>query len=170
MTGVTDSWFVSELAVLRARGGVEIRLDARDLMEPATLFRTFARVFDFPGYFGHNWDALADCLTDLHGIRHGEHSIAVLIENAEFLLSAEHLGLFLDVLCQAAWQVNLRLDADGMPQDEPPSALHFVLLTDKIPADTFITPLGDRPGLAITRAGERVLITLPDDFWLPTAY
>ncbi|MEU1208613.1 barstar family protein [Nocardia sp. NPDC005825] len=165
VSAAADPWVATELAALGAQDGIVIRLDARELMEPFELFRTFARDLYFPSYFGHNWDALADCLKDLHGPWHGDRDVAVLIDHADLLLSAEYLGLFVEVLCQAAWQVNLRLDADGEPQDEPPLALHFVLLLDLMAADVFTVPLRRRPGLVITTAAGRLLATLPDDWF-----
>ncbi|QLY27936.1 barstar family protein [Nocardia huaxiensis] len=166
VTAATDPWVASELAAVHAQDGIEIRLDARELMDPAALFRAFATDLHFPRYFGHNWDALADCLENLHGPWHDGRDIAVLIDNADLLLTVEYLGLFVEVLCQAAWQVNLRLDADDQPQDEPPRALHFVLLLNTIPADAFTAGLGNRRGLAITIAAGRLLATLSDDYWL----
>lgn len=33
-------------------------------LDKGTLLTSIARACDFPDYFGHNWDALWDCLTD----------------------------------------------------------------------------------------------------------
>ncbi len=40
-------------------------LDGHDIVDRATLLQQLAKVMQFPEHFGHNWDALADCLTDL---------------------------------------------------------------------------------------------------------
>lgn len=164
VTAVDDPWVASELAALRALDGLEFRLDARELAEPTALFRAFARELSFPGYFGHNWDALADCLSHLHGPWHGGRYVAVLIDNADLLLNAEHLGLFVSVLCQAAWQTNLRLDADGHPQDDPRLALHFVLLLDTVPADAFAAQVASGSDVAIAVADGRLTATLTGDW------
>ena len=39
-------------------------LDTREAVDKAAFLAACARDLDFPDYFGHNWDALADCLSD----------------------------------------------------------------------------------------------------------
>lgn len=41
-------------------------LDGTDAATRAGFFEEIARVLRFPEYFGHNWDAVYDCLTDLN--------------------------------------------------------------------------------------------------------
>jgi hypothetical protein len=40
-------------------------LDGRGVHDKRTLLERCAEEFILPSYFGHNWDALQDCLTDL---------------------------------------------------------------------------------------------------------
>ncbi len=164
MTAVDDPWVACELAALRVLDGTEFRLDARELAEPASLFRAFARELSFPGYFGHNWDALVDCLSDPHSHWHSGRPIAIVIDHADLLLRAEHLGVFVSVLCQTAWRTNLRLDADGRPQDDPRLALHFVLLLDTLPAHAFAAPVGSGRDVAIKVADGRLTAILTGDW------
>ncbi len=42
-------------------------LDGDRIVDSPSLFQEFATVIQFPEYFGHNWDALKDCLTELDG-------------------------------------------------------------------------------------------------------
>ena len=42
-------------------------LDGTKITDRATLLQQFDTVMEFPEYFGHNWDALKDCLTELDG-------------------------------------------------------------------------------------------------------
>ena len=136
VTGVEDPWLADELASFREQNGREVRLNARELLEPATLFRAFAREMPFPDYFGHNWDALVDCLSDpyLH-----TSSVAVLVDDADLLLGAEHLGLFVAVLCQAA----------GRPAFDPArAAMHLVLLLDEVSPAQFEAQIGSRGDVA----------------------
>ena len=165
VTARDDPWVVGELEALRARDGLAFRLDAREFVEPSVLFRVFARELFFPDYFGHNWDALADCLHHLHGPWHGDRDIAVLIDHADCLLGKEFLALFVSVLCQAAWNANLQLDADGQPQSDPPFALHFILLSDRAPANSFTVQVAGGQDVTVTLEDGRLLASLNGDEW-----
>ncbi|GGQ23848.1 hypothetical protein GCM10010187_45410 [Actinomadura coerulea] len=96
-----DPWVAAETTALQEQGGLVFRLDGRELLEPASLFRAFAQELGFLDYFGHNWDALVDCLHDWHGPGHGRQDVAVLVDSADELSGAEFLGLLVSVLCQA---------------------------------------------------------------------
>jgi hypothetical protein len=167
VTAADDPWVTAELAAFREQGGLEVRLDARELLEPAALFRAFAAKLSFPGYFGHNWDALVDSLSDPHAPwRHGRDGtgLAVLIDDADLLLGAEHLGLFVSVLCQAAWRTNLRLDADGAPYVDPPVAMHFVLLLNELSPAEFAGQVGSGKDVATEMVDGRLTATLTGDW------
>ncbi|WP_455378015.1 barstar family protein [Petrachloros mirabilis] len=72
---------------------------------PLGLFSEFARAFDFPDYFGHNWDALEECLADLEWLP--AKGYLVLLTNAEQVLpeSEDDYETFLEVMSDAgeAW-------------------------------------------------------------------
>jgi hypothetical protein len=40
-------------------------LDGREIRDKQSFLRKVAEVMQFPDYFGYNWDALWDCITDL---------------------------------------------------------------------------------------------------------
>jgi hypothetical protein len=58
-----------------------------------------ARALAFPRWFGGNWDALEDCLTDLSWSAAGGH--VLLIEGAGEM-NGDERGIFIDVLSSAA--------------------------------------------------------------------
>jgi RNAse (barnase) inhibitor barstar len=77
----------------------------------ANLFAEFARALDFPSYFGHNWDALTDCLRDAS-------PAALYIAHAVVVLADEpraQLHILVDVLSDAELTVVLGASAAEAP-------------------------------------------------------
>jgi RNAse (barnase) inhibitor barstar len=85
----------------------ELKLDATidfvatvppGLSDRESLFRALSRELQCPSYFGHNWDALSDCLRDLSWIK--RRRVAILHSDLPSLAAREVL-IYLDVLAQA---------------------------------------------------------------------
>lgn len=75
------------------------RADLRGAPDKEALLERLALALGFPAWFGGNWDALEDCLTDLSWRAGAGH--LVLIEGHGDL-PADDLGVLLDVLAAAA--------------------------------------------------------------------
>jgi hypothetical protein len=58
------------------------RVDLSGCTEKRDLLARLAKALGFPAWFGHNWDALADCMTDL-GWRPAEGYVLILEHGAE---------------------------------------------------------------------------------------
>jgi barstar (barnase inhibitor) len=71
------------------------RIPLYDATEKSALLRRIAASLGFPAWFGQNWDALEDCLTDLSW-REGEGH--VLVFEGFQLLPAGELGELIDVM------------------------------------------------------------------------
>lgn len=56
-----------------SRGAYPHVVNSRSTVDKASTLSAFAEALSFPDYFGHNLDALYDCLTDLSWLPHGEH-------------------------------------------------------------------------------------------------
>lgn len=65
------------------------RIDARD-----DVLAGIAGALQFPAWFGHNWDALEDCLGDLSWRQHGAGHLLLF----EAYPRGDDLGVLLDVL------------------------------------------------------------------------
>ncbi|MFE2171173.1 barstar family protein [Streptomyces sp. NPDC059447] len=166
-TSAADPWVAGAEAELRARGGIVLRLDGEELHEERCLYRAFARELGFPGYFGHNWDAIVDCLGDWHGPGHGKQDVAVIIDSADGLLGADFLGVFVSTLARGAWRANFMVDADGEPDEwADPFALHFVFLLDRTEPAAFAGEVvAWDADLREAVVDGRLLVTLTDVDW-----
>lgn len=65
--------------------------------DKAQLLKNLAVALGFPDWFGHNWDALEDCLTDLSWREAPAH--VLLIEGAR---PGDDLGVLIDILRSSA--------------------------------------------------------------------
>jgi RNAse (barnase) inhibitor barstar len=66
----------------RKAGLVLFRIDTALVNDKKGFLEQIAKALHFPGYFGHNWDALNDCLTDL-GWLATKHGYVLVFENME---------------------------------------------------------------------------------------
>ena len=113
-----------ELAELGATARVLQGMRMRTVDE---LLSEFAFRFQFPAYFGRNWDALTDCLTDLSWLP--GLAYVVVIDQARYLLDSEATnttGLFLHVMEEVSerWAAPINL---GEEWDRPSVPFHVLL-------------------------------------------
>jgi hypothetical protein len=112
-------WQDAALVVRAVRGTKTRTLDR--------LFDEAAAAFQFPYYFGENWPAFRDCITDLDWlpVRPG---VVVLIYQADQVLIADpaELRTFVQTLSSAAEQFGRAVN-DGEWWDRPAVPFHVVL-------------------------------------------
>jgi hypothetical protein len=83
------------------RGGKPLltRISLAGVLKKDELLARLARALHFPAWFGGNWDALEDCLTDLSWLEGDGH--VLLLEGASGL-NADDFGILADVLSSSA--------------------------------------------------------------------
>lgn len=74
-------------------------------LDKQQLLAALAETLQFPGYFGHNWDAAWDCLTDLNW----QDTDAITLQlplSQQQPVETDDLEIFLELLAEAAeyWQ------------------------------------------------------------------
>ncbi|MFJ9788138.1 barstar family protein [Streptomyces globosus] len=159
--------FREQTAALEAAGGRAYHLDARDLSDMVSTCDAFAAAIGFPGYFGRNWDALVDCLDDLHPQDTGGVGIVVVVRGADVLLGAEHLRVFITMLCLAADRANnTEVDPDGDPRERPVVVEHFLFLLDHVEAEAF-APGIVHPDVVVEVGGGFLTVALDLAVWRP---
>lgn len=87
----------SDVAVLEATRGSQLDVVAIELSND--VFGVLAKSLDFPEWFGRNWDALEDCLSDLSWRQ--ARGYVLLFRDFE-ALDQDQLGILIDVLASSA--------------------------------------------------------------------
>lgn len=158
--------FEEQAATLRTAGGRIYELQARDLTDQASTCDAFAQAIGFPSYFGRNWDALVDCLDDLHDHATGGVGIVVFVHGADALHGADHLKVFMTALCLAADRANTEVDPDGERRGRPVVIEHFIFLLDEVPAEEFAAEIED-PDVVVSVEGGFLAVALDLAVWRP---
>lgn len=155
-----------QVAALEAAGGRSYHLQARDFTDMVSTCDAFAAALGFPGYFGRNWDALVDCLDDLHVHETGGVGIVVVVHGADVLLDSEDLKILMTTLCLAADRANTDVDPDGCPRERPVVIEHFVFLVDEVEVEQFAARIED-PDLVVEIVDGFLTVTLNLAVWRP---
>jgi RNAse (barnase) inhibitor barstar len=79
----------------------KVLLPGEDLLSPAALFQIFQTAFRFPDYFGHNWDALDECLNDLEWLEAGGYLLGIDVAE-RIVLAGPDFGTFITILERTA--------------------------------------------------------------------
>lgn len=93
------------------RGFFFARIDLTDCEDKACLLRGFADALSFPDWFGHNWDAFADCLADLDWLQASGH--VLVVEGTATL--ARHARETLDTCREILAEVIVERSTHGLP-------------------------------------------------------
>ncbi len=103
-------------------------LDGSDVEDRTAFFRLCEQAFSLPEWFGHNWDALEECLADLDA----EDGVVVLWSDWALFAEAEpdEYATALDVFSDTARTLGLDgtpflvlLVGEGPDEDDEPTAL-----------------------------------------------
>lgn len=133
------------------------------------LFNEVAAAFQFPSYFGENWDALDECIVDLEWLAPGSGYVLYVVRADEVLADEREwsIGVFVRVLNKAIMEWGTEV-AQGEWWDRPPVAFNVVLQVDPQSADAgrsrwiaagaAVDPLGWEPDVRLgvsPRGGRR---------------
>jgi RNAse (barnase) inhibitor barstar len=106
---ITHARFANELAYAGLHAMV---IDRAPVFDKTTLLHALYQSCQFPAYFGFNWDALLDCLSDFGW--HAAKGYALIVRNAEVIKNRnpDDWVTFLEVVRAAAQR---RADAGAAP-------------------------------------------------------
>ena len=91
--------FSEDPAAYRAEGALVVRIPAK-ARGKEKLLSVLAAKLRFPSYFGHNWDALEECLCDLSWL--GDRPRVVIVHEAfPFSAAGDSLATYQSILADA---------------------------------------------------------------------
>jgi hypothetical protein len=91
--------FRADPSAYRAEGAMVVRIPAKARGKEKVL-GVLAAKLRFPSYFGHNWDALEECLRDLSWL--GDQAKVVIVHEAfPFSSGGEALAIYQGILAEA---------------------------------------------------------------------
>lgn len=97
---------VAATTIVKAPPGFAVcTLQGKKCRTSASLFTEFARALTFPDYFGHNWDALEECLADLEWLPAKGYVLLMMDAQAVLQGDEEEYETLLEILSDAgeAW-------------------------------------------------------------------
>ena len=106
-------------------------IDGSKCKSRSGLFSELTHIFEFPSYFGHNWDALDECVTDLEWMP--GRGYILLIKNADQLLSEdanESYAIFIDIMKKAGEEWSIP-QVGEWPRSETPFHVLFIVSDTK---------------------------------------
>lgn len=121
-----------------------VRVDGRLCTTKNDLFKHWSERFEFPRYFGFNFSALEECLSDYRSLTHGglgseyrdrrgvaAESVLVVASDAHRLLGREpELRRTLFVICDAVASDSSRTLPSGQPMDRAIASMRWLFTTD----------------------------------------
>jgi RNAse (barnase) inhibitor barstar len=117
--------------------------------DDAGLFDELAAALQFPYYFGENWDAVWECITDLNWLKGS--SYLVIFDSAEYLLSESDQGFkpLLEVLTEGhdRWH---REAADFGTHGRQPIVFQSLLASDPDVVDALTARVTSTAGATFT--------------------
>ncbi|MGI5157297.1 barstar family protein [Microbispora sp. CA-102843] len=128
------------------RGQVEkidlrlIEIDCGPISRLDDLFSAFSEALEFPDYFGRNWPAFDEVITDLEWLP--AKGYVLVLRNADSLLASEpeERGTFFRVLTSAAEEWSHPV-VEGAEWDRPAIPFHILLEVDGDGLDVVIRML-----------------------------
>ena len=108
----------SAVTMVTAPAGFLIRtIEGKKCRTSSSLFDEFAQALSFPEYFGHNWDALAECLADFEWLPAKGYILLISDAHAVLPNDEDEYETLLEVLDDAgeAWSKGQTADGRSAP-------------------------------------------------------